>query len=292
MTATDERGNPVTTPTRIAALYRFAHFDDPPAIRAVIAGWCAELGMRGTLLLAHEGINGTISGTEAAVEALVARLRTLPGCAGLEVKYAWAQAHPFGKMKVKVKREIVTMNAGELDPALKAGLYVEPQDWNALIADPETILIDTRNDYEVSVGTFAGAIDPKIRTFSEFPGWFAREKKRWAEEGRAAPKVAMFCTGGIRCEKSTALAREMGVEEVYHLKGGILKYLEEIPENQSLWHGNCFVFDERVSVKHGLAPSGDTMCDECGWPFGAEDDHDCVGDEGKKKPPRRAAESF
>lgn len=275
--------NPVTPLIRIAALYRFARFDDPPAIRAMISGWCAELGIRGTLLLAHEGINGTISGAQEAVDALVARLRTLPGCAELEVKYAWAQAHPFRRMKVKLKREIVTMNAGDVDPARNAGRYVEPQDWNALIAAPDTILVDTRNDYEVSVGTFAGAIDPKIHSFSEFPGWLAREKARWAQEGRPAPKVAMFCTGGIRCEKSTALARDMGLGEVYHLRGGILRYLEEVPENQSLWQGNCFVFDERVSVKHGLAPSGDRMCDACGWPYGADEQHICSGAEGQKK---------
>lgn len=284
--------NSVSAPIRIAALYRFARFDDPPTLKAEISGWCAELGVRGTLLLAREGINGTVSGEGDAINTLVARLRALPGCAELEVKYASADVHPFGKMKVKVKREIVTMNGGDVDPAHNAGLYIEPQDWNALIADPDTILIDTRNDYEVAVGTFAGAIDPKIRSFSEFPGWLEQEKGRWAEEGRAAPKIAMFCTGGIRCEKSTALARTMGLDEVYHLKGGILRYLEEVPENQSLWQGNCFVFDERVSVKHGLAPSGDRMCGQCGWPYGADEQHECAGDEGKKKPPRRAAESF
>ena len=268
--------NFVSAPVRIAALYRFARFDDPPALKPLIMGWCAELGVRGTLLLAGEGINGTVSGDEQALDTLVERLRALPGCAELEAKYALAQQHPFGKMKVKVKREIVTMNAGDVDPSRNAGMYVEPQDWNALIADPDTIVIDTRNDYEVSVGTFAGAIDPKIRTFSEFPGWLEREKARWAEEGRATPKVAMFCTGGIRCEKSTALAREMGVSDVYHLKGGILKYLEEVPENQSLWNGNCFVFDDRVSVRHGLEPSGDMMCTSCGWPYGPNDTHECA----------------
>ena len=268
--------NSVSAPIRIAALYRFARFDDPPALKTLIMGWCSELGVRGTLLLAREGINGTVSGENRHIDTLVERLRTLPGCAELEVKYAAAQEHPFGKMKVKVKREIVTMNAGDVDPSLNAGLYVEPQDWNALIADPDTIVIDTRNDYEVSVGTFAGAIDPKIRNFSEFPGWLEREKVRWTDEGRAAPRIAMFCTGGIRCEKSTALAREMGLEQVYHLKGGILKYLEEVPENQSLWRGNCFVFDERVSVRHGLGPSGDKMCASCGWPYSPDAAHECA----------------
>ncbi len=291
MTAIETPGKPVTTPIRIAALYRFARFDDPAALQQEIKLWCASLDIRGTLLLAREGINGTVSGADAAIAALVARLRGLPGCADLEVKYAWAEEHPFRKMKVKLKREIVTMNAGEVDPARNAGRYVEPQDWNALITDPDTILIDTRNDYEVAVGTFAGAINPDIQNFSEFPAWLAREQARWEEEGRAAPKVAMFCTGGIRCEKSTALARTMGLGEVYHLKGGILRYLEELPENQSLWQGNCFVFDERVSVGHGLEPSGDRMCALCGWPYGADEPHACAG-KAKKKPPRRAAESF
>lgn len=276
MTANHTPEKPVTSPIRIAALYRFARFDDPTALRAEIRAWCAELYIRGTLLLAREGINGTVSGGEAAIDTLITRLRTLPGCADLEVKYAWVDGHPFGRMKVKLKREIVTMNAGEVDPARNAGLYVEPQDWNALISDPDTILIDTRNDYEVAIGSFAGAIDPAIRNFSEFPGWLAREQARWAAEGRAAPKVAMFCTGGIRCEKSTALARTMGIDEVYHLKGGILRYLEEVPENQSLWQGNCFVFDERVSVGHGLEPSGDRMCASCGWPYHMGEAHHCA----------------
>ena len=279
-------------PIQVAALYQFTHFDDPAALKPLILGWCADLGIKGTLLLAREGINGTISGGENAIAAVVGRLRGLPGCAGLEVKYSRAEAHPFGRMKVKLKREIVTMNAGDLDPARDAGVYIEPQDWNALISDPETIVIDTRNDYEVAIGTFAGAIDPDIRSFSDFPAWFEREKAGWEEEGRAKPKIAMFCTGGIRCEKSTAFARGLGLENVYHLKGGILKYLEEIPENQSLWQGNCFVFDARVSVGHGLALTGDRMCAECGWPYGADEAHDCGGAEGKKKPPRRAAESF
>ncbi len=273
-------------PVQVAALYRFTTFDDPPALRAVILGWCADLGIRGTLLLAREGINGTVSGGEESIADLVARLRGLPGCAELEVKYSRAERHPFGKMKVKLKREIVTMNAGELDPARNAGLYVEPQDWNALIQDPDTILIDTRNDYEVAVGTFAGAKDPNIRTFSDFPAWFAREKAGWEAEGRAAPKVAMFCTGGIRCEKSTAFARGLGLEQVYHLKGGILKYLEEIPQDQSLWQGNCFVFDERVSVRHGLEPSGDRMCETCGWPYGPGEIHQCAAEGQKKAAPK------
>jgi len=280
------------TPVQVAALYRFTDFEDPASLKPIIKGWCDALGIRGTLLLAREGINGTISGTDASVARLIGQLRGLQGCGEIEVKYSRAEQHPFGRMKVKLKREIVTMSAGELDPARNAGIYVEPHDWNALISDPDVIVIDTRNDYEVAVGTFAGAIDPNIRNFSEFPAWFEREKASWEAEGRAEPKVAMFCTGGIRCEKSTAFAQALGMDQVYHLKGGILKYLEEIPENQSLWQGNCFVFDERVSVGHGLTLTGDRMCTECGWPYASDEQHDCPVVDGKKKPPRGAAESF
>lgn len=262
-------------PVRVAALYRFAPFDDPSGLRETIAGWCAQRDIRGTLLLAEEGINGTVSGDPAAIDALIADLRGLPGCAGMDVKYSEAPAHPFGRMKVKLKREIVTMGVDRIDPQHHAGLYVEPQDWNALIADPDTILIDTRNDYEVSIGTFEGAIDPDLHCFREFPAWLDHERARWAAEGRAEPKVAMFCTGGIRCEKSTAYARSLGLEQVYHLKGGILRYLEEIPEAESLWRGNCFVFDERVSVAHGLAPTADRLCRHCGRPYPEGAPHNC-----------------
>ncbi len=292
MTTADITRLPTDMPVQVAALYRFTRFEDAAALRPVVKGWCDALGIRGTLLLAREGINGTVSGVEEDVAALIGHLRGLPGCAELEVKYSRAERDRFGRMKVRVKREIVTMNAGELDPARNAGTYVEPQEWNGLISEPDVILIDTRNDYEIAVGTFAGAIDPGIRNFSEFPAWFEREKADWEAQGRATPRVAMFCTGGIRCEKSTAFAQRLGLDNVYHLKGGILKYLEEIPENQSLWQGNCFVFDERVSVAHGLIPSGDRMCAACGWPYGADSLHECATAAGKKKPPRRAAESF
>lgn len=273
------------TKIQVAALYQFTDFENPAELRPLIQRWCNALGIRGTLLLAREGINGTISGPDTAVAELIGHVRGLPGCAGLEVKYSRAKQHPFGRMKVKLKREIVTMNAGELDPARNAGTYVEPQDWNALISDPDVILIDTRNDYEIAVGTFAGAINPEIRNFSEFPAWFELEKAGWETEGRAVPKVAMFCTGGIRCEKSTAFAQGLGLKNVYHLKGGILKYLEEIPENQSLWKGNCFVFDDRVSVGHGLTLTGDRMCEKCGWPHGVDEEHACSIVEGKKSRP-------
>lgn len=260
----------------VAALYRFTKFDDPHGLRATISAWCEELETCGTLLLAAEGINGTVSGEEARVTELIARLRSLPGCGDMDVKYSTAPGHPFGRMKVKVKREIVTMGVEGLDPASRAGVHVAPRDWNALVSDPGTIVIDTRNDYEVALGSFAGAIDPALRNFREFPAWFARQQAQWREEGKPQPRVAMFCTGGVRCEKSTAYARSLGIEEVYHLQGGILKYLEEVPESESLWRGNCFVFDERVSVGHDLKPGGERMCGTCNWPVGLGESHQCA----------------
>jgi len=262
-------------PFRVAALYHFTRFDDPAALRGPVSEQCRALDLCGTLLLAPEGLNGTIAGEAGKVDRLVDWLRGLPGCANMEVKYSSAQSRPFGRMKVKLKREIVTMGVEGIDPARDAGAYVDPRDWNALLARPDVVLIDTRNEYEVEIGSFAGAINPEIRNFRQFPGWFADLRARWEEEGRAPPAVAMFCTGGIRCEKSTAFARSIGCEEVYHLKGGILRYLEEVPAAQSLWRGNCFVFDERVSVGHGLAPTGDRMCRACGHAFGPDGAHIC-----------------
>jgi len=271
----DHPSNDYAPEIRVAALYHFTRFEDPERLRGRLLEICISLGIRGTLLLAHEGINGTVSGTPDNVERLIAELRALPGCAGLDVKYSGAREHPFARMKVKVKREIVTMGIEGMDPARDAGSHVDPKDWNALIARRGMIVIDTRNDYEVELGTFAGALNPGIASFREFPAWFAAMKDKWAEEGKAPPPVAMFCTGGIRCEKSTALARGLGCEEVYHLKGGILRYLEEIPAKDSLWQGNCFVFDERVSVGHSLAPTEDRMCGRCGRPYGAGTGHGC-----------------
>jgi UPF0176 protein len=191
----------------------------------------------------------------------------LPGCQGLEVKYSRAADPPFKRMKVRIKREIVTMGQPDIDP-LETGHYVNPHDWNALIADPQTVVIDTRNAYEVAIGTFARAIDPGTRSFREFPGWFRQHREELLGQG-TKPKVAMFCTGGIRCEKSTAFLKAEGIAEVYHLKGGILKYLEDMPEERSLWQGECYVFDERVSVGHGLVPGDYTSCKGCGRPLSA-----------------------
>ncbi len=222
------------------------------------------------MLLAREGINGTIAGPDDAIDAVIAHIRGLPGCADLDVKLSRAAALPFHRMKVRIKREIVTMGQPAIDPLADAGHYVAPEDWNALISQSDTILIDTRNDYEVAIGTFAGAIDPHTKSFSDFPEWFRAERERLLGEGRP-PKVAMFCTGGIRCEKSTAFLKAEGLDEVYHLKGGILKYLETIPPEQSLWQGECFVFDHRVAVTHGLAPGTHGICHACRRPLSEQD---------------------
>lgn len=256
----------------VAALYEFARFEDCAALREPLDRLCRDQGVRGTLLLAVEGINGTIAGSKAAIAAVLTHIRTLPDCAGLDVKLSTASKMPFHRMKVRIKPEIVTMGQPDIDPRASVGTYVEPQDWNALIADPDTIVIDTRNDYEVAVGTFAGAIDPRTATFRDFPAWFRAERERLlaARDGKL-PKVAMFCTGGIRCEKSTAFLKQEGVEDVFHLKGGILKYLETVPEDQSLWRGECFVFDSRVSVGHGLVEGSHSLCHACRRPLNEED---------------------
>jgi UPF0176 protein len=277
----------------VAALYKFTPFADPEALRAALLAACEAHGIKGTLLLAREGINGTIAGTDNALASVLGHIRALPGCADLEVKFSAAPDIPFHRMKVRVKREIVTMGEPDIDPTLSVGTYVDPHDWNALIADPETIVIDTRNDYEVAVGTFAGAVDPQTPSFRDFPAWFRAHR----EELLAGKKrVAMFCTGGIRCEKSTSFLRAEGVEEVYHLKGGILRYLEQVPEDQSLWQGECFVFDERVSVGLGLAQGTFQLCRACRRPLDEaalahpdyEDGVSCPACIGERTPEQRA----
>ncbi|MDH7971647.1 rhodanese-related sulfurtransferase [Sphingomonas sp. AR_OL41] len=252
---------------RVAALYRFARFDDPAALRDRLADLCTDMEIRGTLLVAHEGINGTIAGAPDAIDHVVAELRALPGCADLDVKWSQAPTMPFLRMKVRVKREIVTMGVPDLDPLQGTGDYVAPGDWNALIAQPGTLLIDTRNDYEVRVGTFAGALDPATSSFRDFPAWVEQHRAEIA----AADRVAMFCTGGIRCEKSTALLKSKGVSEVFHLKGGILAYLEQVPASDSRWEGECFVFDERVAIGHGLTQGSHSLCRACRMPVSPED---------------------
>lgn len=246
----------------VAALYRFCRLERFESLRTPLAEFCCARGIKGTLLLAREGINGTVAGGGAAIEELIAHLQSIPEFTGLEVKHSHAAEMPFHRMKVRLKREIVTMGVDDVDPIRSVGTYVEAGDWNALISDPDTILIDTRNDYEVALGSFDGAIDPQTSSFREFP--------RWVDEHRGDlknKKIAMFCTGGIRCEKATAFVKSLGFEDVFHLKGGILKYLEQVPEAESRWQGECFVFDERVSVSHGLAEGEAQLCRACRHPL-------------------------
>ncbi|MDP5306952.1 oxygen-dependent tRNA uridine(34) hydroxylase TrhO [Paracoccus spongiarum] len=250
----------------VAALYHFTRFDDPAALRGPLARLACGQGVRGTLLLAREGINGTIAGTRAGIDAVLAHIRALPGCAALDWKESPAATMPFGRMKVRLKREIVTMGQPDIDPTAAVGRYVEPRDWNALISAPDVAVIDTRNDYEVGIGSFSGAIDPGTGSFRDFPAWWQQNAHRFAGK-----RIAMFCTGGIRCEKSTNYLISQGVDEVYHLRGGILKYLEQVPESDSLWQGECFVFDRRVSLTHGLRPGRHGLCHACRRPLAPED---------------------
>ncbi|NVJ96907.1 MAG: rhodanese-related sulfurtransferase [Alphaproteobacteria bacterium] len=245
----------------VAALYNFAAFSDYKNWQKPIYDTCVAEDVKGTLLLASEGINGTIAGPEAGIRKVLAFLHGIEPISGFVHKESWASDEPFLRMKVRLKKEIVTMGVEGIDPKKVVGTYVKPQDWNALISDPNTVVVDTRNDYEVAIGTFKGAIDPKTKSFREFPQWAENNKDLLNK-----PKVAMFCTGGIRCEKSTAFMKEQGYDEVFHLEGGILKYLEEVSEEESLWEGDCFVFDDRVSVRHGLAEGDYTMCRACRRP--------------------------
>jgi UPF0176 protein len=250
----------------IAALYHFTRFQDPAALQGPLKDLCLSQGVTGSLLLAGEGINGTIAGSRAGIDAVLAHIRALPGCADLEWKESSAQEQPFGRMKVRLKKEIVTMGQPDVDPRARVGHYVDPADWNALIQSPDVAVIDTRNDYEVAIGTFEGAVDPKTESFRDFPAWWEANKDRFHNK-----RIAMFCTGGIRCEKSTNFLIGQGVEDVYHLKGGILKYLEEVPQEDSTWQGECFVFDGRVSVGHGLAEGPHKLCHACRRPILPED---------------------
>ncbi|WP_420861679.1 rhodanese-related sulfurtransferase [Algirhabdus cladophorae] len=250
----------------IAALYHFTRFDDPSAMQPVVLDACKANGITGTLLLAHEGINGTIAGSRDSIDTILKMLSGLPGCADLEWKLSQAEQPPFGRMKVRLKREIVTMGQPDVDPQARVGHYVDAADWNALIEAPDVAVIDTRNDYEVAIGTFEGAIDPETKSFGEFPAWWEANKDRFHNK-----RIAMFCTGGIRCEKSTNYLLGQGVEDVFHLKGGILKYLEEVPQEESTWNGECFVFDNRVSVGHGLVEGPHVLCHACRRPLVPQD---------------------
>ncbi|MEM8775360.1 MAG: rhodanese-related sulfurtransferase [Pseudomonadota bacterium] len=250
----------------IAALYHFTRFKAPEAIQGPLHELCEKNRISGTLLLAKEGINGTIAGPKAGIEMVIEYIRALPGCSNLEWKESQSKAQPFRRLRVRLKKEIVTMGQPDVDPRARVGHYVEAADWNELISAPDVAVIDTRNDYEVAIGTFDGAVDPQTASFRDFPAWWEANKKRF--EGR---RVAMFCTGGIRCEKSTNYLLSQGVEDVYHLKGGILKYLEEVPKADSKWHGECFVFDGRVSVGHGLQEGPHLLCHACRRPILPED---------------------
>jgi UPF0176 protein len=248
-------------PFQVAALYHFTPFSDCETLRETLLSVCHAHDIRGTLLIASEGINGTIAGLDAAIEEVLAAIRNLPGCADLAVKKSRANTSPFDRMKVRIKREIVTMGQPLVDAQMDSGEYVNAENWNALIAQPDTIVIDVRNDYEVEMGSFTNAVNPDIKTFRDFPAW-AQSQQNQLLSGENAPKVAMFCTGGIRCEKASAYLKFMGVKNVYHLQGGILKYLETIPREDSKWQGECFVFDQRVALKHGLELHENDIPDE------------------------------
>ncbi len=253
-----------------AAFYKFVNLPDAEHLKPQLLACCEQHAVKGLILLATEGINSTIAGPAEGVRAVLAYLRQDPRLADLQHKEAWSQRAPFYRMKVRIKNEIVTLGVPGVSPTHMAGTYVKPQDWNALISDPDVVLVDTRNHYEVGLGGFAGAIDPCITRFADLPQWVANAAALQHTGGRK-PKVAMFCTGGIRCEKSTALLRSQGFDEVYHLEGGILKYLETVPPEQSLWQGECFVFDERVSVGHGLQTGPHGLCRACRQPLTATD---------------------
>lgn len=250
----------------IAALYKFVSLPDYQELREPLLQHCVEAGVKGTLLLANEGINGTIAGTRAGIDSVLAWLKADPRLQDLSHKESLDAEMPFYRMKVKLKKEIVTMGVEGIDPRQVVGTYVAPKDWNQLISDPEVVVVDTRNDYEYELGSFKGALNPNTRSFREFPQYVAENL-----DPARHKKVAMFCTGGIRCEKSTAYLKEQGFEEVYHLHGGILQYLEDVPEEESLWQGECYVFDNRVSVNHKLEPGTYDLCHGCREPITEQD---------------------
>jgi UPF0176 protein len=255
---------------QVAAFYGFTAMAELPALQAELRAFAEAGGVRGTILLAEEGVNGTISGPEVGVQAVLAKLRQLPGLTQLEAKFSAAPEQAFHRLKVRIKREIVTMGCPTVKPAEQVGTYVPPQQWDALIRDPDTLVVDTRNAYEVAVGTFEGAIDPGTESFREFPAWVERELRPLVAQ-RQPKAIAMFCTGGIRCEKSTAYLLQQGFTNVHHLQGGILRYLEEMPEPGTSWQGECFVFDQRVSVNHQLEPGSYSLCHACGLPLSPAD---------------------
>ena len=250
----------------IATFYKFADISELETKQAQILAWCREKSIKGTIILAEEGINGTIAGSEQAIVGVLYNLRSLPNLFDLEHKESTAKKAPFARLKVKIKPEIVTLGMPEVKPDRQVGTYIDPQDWNEVISNPEVVVIDTRNDYEVEIGTFERAKNPNTQSFREFPKYIAHNL-----DPEQNPKVAMFCTGGIRCEKASSYLLSQGFKEVYHLKGGILKYLENVSPEESKWQGECFVFDERVAVKEGLELGSHELCYACGHPISPED---------------------
>ena len=263
----------------VAALYKFTRFSYFEDYRQPILDRMLDNDVKGTLLIAAEGINGTISGSRQAIDSVLDYLRSIEAIGSFTFKESYTSEQPFYRTKVKLKKEIVTMGVEDIDPLQSVGRYVKPSDWNALISDPEVILIDTRNDYEVQIGTFKNAVNPNTETFREFPDYVAKEL-----DPSKHKKVAMFCTGGIRCEKSTAYLRQQGFEEVYHLEGGILKYLEEVPASETMWQGDCFVFDNRVSVNHDLEKGDYEQCFACRMPITQQDMQNAAYSKGESCP--------
>ena len=250
----------------ICALYKFTRLDDFEKIQSSLKIFLDSLNIKGTLLLAREGVNGTIAGDNVCIMKSLDYLQKDERLSGLEYKLSYSEKPPFKRLKVKLKKEIVTLGVSDIDPTHSSGTYVKPADWNELINDPDVVLIDTRNNYEFEIGSFKGSINPNTETFREFPAYTKNNLEKYRDK-----KIAMFCTGGIRCEKSTAYLKSKGFENVFHLQGGILKYLEEVKEDESLWEGECFVFDDRVAVKHNLELGKYDQCHACRFPITDED---------------------
>ena len=263
------RNNSTANGHVVAALYKFVTIDDVELLRQHLQSLCEANRIFGTLLVADEGINGTVSGPSEGMIAFLDWLHADRRFDELSLKFSYSPKQPFLRMKVRLKREIVTMGCPEISPAKQTGTYVEPKDWNGLLADPDVMLIDTRNTYETAIGMFQGAVDPMTQNFRDFPEWAHSLANQPAE--RRPKKIAMYCTGGIRCEKASALMQDLGFDEVYHLKGGILQYLEDVPAQDSIWNGQCFVFDGRVAVNHDLEPGSYDMCHACRMPITVED---------------------
>ncbi len=263
----------------MATFYKFVNLADFREQQSSILAYCQEQGVKGTILLASEGINGAITGSGAAVTAVLAFLRSDPRLVSLEHQEVVIESPPFKRLKVRLKREIVTLGMPEVDPNEQVGIYVSPQDWNDLISDPEVMVIDTRNQYEVDLGTFKNAQNPETESFGQFPNYVSSQLNPERHK-----KVALFCTGGIRCEKATSLLLNQGFKQVYHLKGGILSYLREIPEDKSLWQGDCFVFDQRIALKHGLEVGEYQLCSACGHPLSQEEQKSPLYKEGVSCP--------